>query len=93
MDPAYEKLAVKYQHQEVTIARIDSYTHKGIGDKYQIEGWPTLKFFDGGGGEPVQFPWMWNVEMMSRFLDEQMAKLSAQASAPPPVPMASRPVF
>ena len=93
MDPDYEKLAHKYQGQNITIARIDSYTEKAIGDKYQIEGWPTLKFFDGRGGAPVQFPWMWNVEMMSKFLDEQMAALPAQPGAPPPVPMASRPVF
>jgi thiol-disulfide isomerase/thioredoxin len=93
LDPVYEELAVKYQDQNITIAKIDSYGQKVIGERYEVEGWPTLYFFDGTGGPPVQFKWKWDMEWMSRFIDEQMSALPASHTAPPPIPMASRPVF
>ncbi|KAI1880503.1 hypothetical protein JX265_000743 [Neoarthrinium moseri] len=93
LDPVYEELAVSYYHKNITIAKIDSYGQKSIGERYQVEGWPTLKFFDGSGGEPVNFEWMRDLEWMSRFIDEQMAMLPANTICPPPIPIASRPVF
>lgn len=94
MDPIYKELATKYQDQYITIAKIDSYTQKVIGERYEVQSWPTLYFFDGTGGPPVKFQWKWDMEWMSRFLDEQMKMLPAAAyAAPPPVPMGSRPAF
>lgn len=89
----YEELAAKYKYQNITIAKVDSYTHKIIGERYQVEGWPTLKFFDGTGGSPVGYQWSRDLKWMSQFIDEQMATLPAMPTLPPPVPMASRPVF
>jgi hypothetical protein len=89
----YEELAKKYEYQNITIAKIDSYTEKPIGERYEVQGWPTLKFFDGTGGSPVGYQWSRDIEWMSRFIDEQMAELPALPAAPPPIPMASRPVF
>ncbi|KAF2111036.1 hypothetical protein BDV96DRAFT_583318 [Lophiotrema nucula] len=92
LDPIYEELAAKYQHQNITIAKIDSYGQKAIGERYEVEGWPTLKFFDGTGGPPVNYEWSRDMEWMSRFIDEQLEKLPAAAPGiPPPIPLGSKP--
>ncbi|KAH6651805.1 hypothetical protein BKA67DRAFT_647777 [Truncatella angustata] len=91
LDPVYEELAITYQHKNITIAKIDSYGQKIIGERYEVNGWPQLKFFDGTGGPPVDFQWSRNIEWMSRFIDEQMAARHAAYGSPPPVPIASRP--
>ncbi len=43
--PVYLRvLAEKYQGQYITIAKIDSYTQKAIGERYEVQSWPTLYF-------------------------------------------------
>ena len=91
LDPTYEELAIKYSSQNITIAKIDSYGQKEIGDRYQIEGWPTLKFFDGSGGPPIDYESGHDVKWMSMFIDEWLDKLPPASSGPPPIPMSSRP--
>jgi thiol-disulfide isomerase/thioredoxin len=72
LDPIYEQLAIKYADHNITIAKINSYEHKLIGETYEVKSWPTLKFFDGSGGPPVPFQWMRDMEWMSKFIDEQL---------------------
>jgi thiol-disulfide isomerase/thioredoxin len=91
LDPIYEELATKYSNQNITIAKIDSYGQKEIGDRYQIEGWPTLKFFDGSGGPPIDYESGHDVEWMSMFIDEWLGKLAPASAGPLPIPMVSRP--
>ncbi|KAF2260873.1 thioredoxin-like protein [Lojkania enalia] len=91
LDPIYEQLAIRYQHQNITIAKVDSYGQKTIGERYQVEGWPTLKFFDGTGGPPVDFKWMRGLETMSEFIDDQMSKLALAPMSFPPISMSSKP--
>ncbi|KAH8669080.1 thioredoxin-like protein [Xylariales sp. PMI_506] len=94
LDPIFKDLAANYQGQNITVAKIDSHTQKVIGERYEVQSWPTLFFFDGTGGPPVKFQWKRDMEWMTRFVDEQMALLPAATyAAPPPVPMGSRPVF
>ena len=95
LEPIYEQLAVKYAHENITIAKIDSYTHKSIGERYEIDGWPTLKFFDGRGGPPVAYEWSWDMEWMPRFIDEQLEGLGVEQKppGPPPIPLSSKPKF
>lgn len=84
---------MKYKYQNIIIAKVDSYGHKAIGERYEVQGWPTLKFFDGTGGPPTKFEWRRDIEWMSKFIDKQMEMLPAVPLAPPPVPLATRPTF
>ncbi|KAH8879166.1 thioredoxin-like protein [Thozetella sp. PMI_491] len=93
LSPIYKELAEKYQDRYITIAKIDSYTQKAIGERYEVQSWPTLYFFDGTGGPPVKFQGKRDMEWMSKFIEEQMKTLPAATHvAPPPVPMGSRPI-
>jgi thiol-disulfide isomerase/thioredoxin len=91
LDPIYEELAYKYSSRNITIAKIDSYGQKEIGDRYQIESWPTIKFFDGSGGPPIDYESGHDVEWMSVFIDEWLNKLPPVSSRSPQIPMTSRP--
>lgn len=48
--PEYEKAAVilKEKNSEVLLAKIDATENKDMAEKFNIEGFPTLKFFDNG---------------------------------------------
>lgn len=42
----YEKVATAFKlDEEVVIANVDADTHKDLGEKYGVSGFPTLKFF------------------------------------------------
>jgi len=47
--PIYEELAQNFQHAEskLNIAKLDADEHKELARKYGIQGFPTLKWFDG----------------------------------------------
>lgn len=83
LDPIYEELAIKYQDQHVTIAKIDSHTEKAIGERYEVKGWPTLYFFDGAGSPPVKFEWKRDMEWFSIFIDEQLSTLPTYLTKQP----------
>jgi len=55
--PEWEKLAIAFQNEhKVVIAKVDADAHKGIGTKYGVTGFPTIKWFGKGvTGEPEQF--------------------------------------
>lgn len=52
--PVYEKLGTAYKNEDdCVVARIDADAHRDIGQKYDVSGFPTLKFFpkDNKAGE------------------------------------------
>lgn len=55
--PVYEELATNYQHasDKVTIAKVDADNHKDLGKKFGVQGFPTLKWFDGKSDKPAEY--------------------------------------
>lgn len=51
--PVYEDLASAFAHakDKVTIAKVDADAEKDLGRRFGVQGFPTLKWFDGKGGE------------------------------------------
>ena len=55
MAPDYSKLAERMKTEEdgVPIAKVDATVEKELAEKFQIQGFPTLKMFING--EPVDY--------------------------------------
>lgn len=48
--PTYESVAQDFlSEKNVVIAKVDATEEKGLGDKYEIQGFPTIKFFAADG--------------------------------------------
>ncbi len=46
MAPEYEKLAIAFSgEKDIVIAKVDASAEEDLRDRFQIEGFPTLKFF------------------------------------------------
>ncbi|KAH8967113.1 hypothetical protein BDL97_03G062000 [Sphagnum fallax] len=44
--PVYEKVAAAYKaEKDVVVAKVDADAHSGLGERYGVTGYPTLKFF------------------------------------------------
>ena len=55
--PIYEELASAFESQsdKVTIAKVDADAHKELGRKWGVQGFPTLKWFDGKSATPEDY--------------------------------------
>ncbi|CAG8721780.1 15822_t:CDS:2, partial [Acaulospora morrowiae] len=55
--PIYEKVAKDYaQESECVVANIDASDHRTIGDRYDVKGYPTIKFFPKGENKtPIDY--------------------------------------
>jgi protein disulfide-isomerase A1 len=45
--PEYVKAAAALKDQDIRIAKVDATEEKKVGEKYGVQGFPTLKFFQG----------------------------------------------
>lgn len=55
----------------MTIAKVDADSEKDLGRKYGIQGFPTLKWFDGKGGEPEDYKKGRDLESLTAFIEEK----------------------
>ena len=72
--PVYEELASAFSHAEskVSIAKVDADEHKSLGKKYGVQGFPTLKWFDGKkGSTPEDYNGGRDLESLSKFIQEK----------------------
>src|SRR5512140_1150152 len=55
--PVYEELASNYEYakDKVQIAKVDADAEKSLGKRFGIQGFPTLKWFDGKSDEPTDY--------------------------------------
>ena len=55
MAPGYASLAKRMNDQEdgIPIAKVDATVQKELAEKYQVQGFPTLKYFVDG--EPIDY--------------------------------------
>ncbi|KAK9453200.1 thioredoxin-like protein [Dipodascopsis uninucleata] len=88
--PIYEELADSYvsKKDKIQIAKIDADQHRSIGKKYGIKGFPTIKFFDGKGGEPVPYEQGRSIDAFQEFVAKQTGvKAGIKKAAPSDVVM------
>jgi len=70
--PKYEKLANIFAGENnVVIAKLDATEYPEISQRYEVTGYPTVKFFPFGSTVPVSYEGPREVESMSEYLNSQ----------------------
>ncbi|KAL2011532.1 hypothetical protein VTN00DRAFT_4250 [Thermoascus crustaceus] len=71
--PVYEELAQAFAFAEdkITIAKVDADEHRDLGKKYGVQGFPTIKFFDGKSNKPEEYNGGRDLESLSAFITEK----------------------
>jgi protein disulfide-isomerase A6 len=88
--PVYEELgqAFEFAKDQVVIGKVDADKEKELGRKFGIQGFPTLKWFDGKGGEPETYSGGRDLEGLSKFITEKTGiKPKVKKQAPSAVEM------
>ncbi|SPN98939.1 probable protein disulfide-isomerase precursor [Cephalotrichum gorgonifer] len=91
--PIYEELALAFEHSDgVQIAKVDADAEKSLGKRYGVQGYPTLKFFDGVSETPQEYSGGRDLESLSKFITEKTGvKPKTKWAAPPKVQTLSGP--
>lgn len=72
--PVYDELAASFgaHADKVTIANVDADANKDLGKRFGVQGFPTLKWFDGKpGSEPVDYNGGRDLESLQKFVTEK----------------------
>ncbi|KAL7903533.1 thioredoxin-like protein [Trichoderma sp. SZMC 28014] len=71
--PVYEELAKTFEFakDKVQIAKVDGDSERDLGKRFGIQGFPTLKFFDGKSKEPVEYNSGRDIESLTSFITEK----------------------
>ncbi|KAL9123358.1 MAG: hypothetical protein Q9187_000085 [Circinaria calcarea] len=94
--PIYEELAQHFAFAEdkVSIAKVDADNHKELGRKFGVQGFPTLKWFDGKSDKPMDYTGGRDLESLSKWItDKTGLKPKAKKAAPSAVELLNDKTF
>lgn len=79
--PIYEQLAQIFnKEKDVIIAELDATEYKGIANKYDIKGYPTIKMFlPYQKSSPIEYPGKRDLESLVEYVNTQCGKLRDQS--------------
>ena len=69
--PVYEELAQNFafaKKDKLTIAKVDADREKSLGSRFGIQGFPTIKYFDGKSDKPEDYNGGRDLESLTDFL-------------------------
>ncbi|EON69878.1 hypothetical protein W97_09142 [Coniosporium apollinis CBS 100218] len=71
--PVYEELAQNFESvkDKVTIAKVDADDHKELGRRFGVQGFPTLKWFDGKSDTPSDYSSGRDLDSLSAFVTDK----------------------
>lgn len=72
--PVYDELAESFASSanKVSIANVDADDHKELGKRFGVQGFPTLKWFDGKpGSSPEDYKGGRDLESLQKFITEK----------------------
>ncbi|KAF2190284.1 disulfide isomerase [Zopfia rhizophila CBS 207.26] len=71
--PVYEELATNFQHaaDKVLVAKVDADDHKDLGRKFGVQGFPTLKWFDGKSDKPEEYDGGRDLESLQKWIQDK----------------------
>ncbi|KAK3325504.1 thioredoxin-like protein [Apodospora peruviana] len=82
--PVYEELAHAFEsNKDVQIAKVDADAEKELGRRFGVQGFPTLKFFDGKSDKPIDYNGGRDLESLSNFISEQTGAKGKKKFTPP----------
>ncbi|KAF2453233.1 disulfide-isomerase tigA [Lineolata rhizophorae] len=88
--PVYEELGQAFSSasDRVTIAKVDCDANRELGKRFGVQGFPTLKWFDGTSDTPTDYKSGRDLESLSNFVSEKTGiKPRAKKTAPSQVVM------
>lgn len=88
--PVYEELATNFEFakDKVSIAKVDADAEKDLGRRFGVQGFPTLKWFDGKSDTPTDYQGGRDLESLSGFISEKTGlKIKTKKAAPSAVEM------
>jgi protein disulfide-isomerase A6 len=82
--PVYEELAQAFEFakDKVQIAKVDADAEKSLGKRFGVQGFPTLKFFDGKSDKPSDYSGGRDLESLSAFITEKTGVKAKKRAAP-----------
>jgi protein disulfide-isomerase A6 len=82
--PIYEELATAFDFakEKVTIAKVDADAQKELGRRFGIQGFPTLKWFDGKSDTPEDYKSGRDLESLTKFITEKTGVKPRSNKAP-----------
>jgi len=92
----YEELASAFEFakDKVTIAKVDADANKELGRRFGVQGFPTLKWFDGKSDTPSDYNSGRDLESLSAFVSEKTGlKQKKKAATPSNVEMLNDQTF
>jgi protein disulfide-isomerase A6 len=71
--PVWEELATTLQHasDKVTIAKVDADAEKDLGRRFGVQGFPTLKWFDGKSDKPEEYDGGRDLESLQKWVTDK----------------------
>ncbi|KAI1485592.1 thioredoxin-like protein [Biscogniauxia mediterranea] len=70
--PIYEDLAQVFAtSKDVQIAKVDADAERSLGQKFGVQGFPTLKWFDGKSDKPIDYKGGRDLDSLTAFVTEQ----------------------
>ncbi|KAF3056415.1 Protein disulfide-isomerase tigA [Daldinia childiae] len=70
--PVYEELAQVFAtSKDVQIAKVDADAERSLGQKYGVQGFPTLKWFDGKSNKPTDYEGGRDLESLTKFITDK----------------------
>lgn len=93
--PTYEELAQAFAtNKEVQIAKVDADAEKTLGRRFGVQGFPTLKWFDGKSDKPVDYEGGRDLDSLKTFIAEKTgAKPKRKLELPSQVEMLTDTTF
>lgn len=83
--PVYEELGLAFEHAKgkVQIAKVDADAQRELGKRFGVQGFPTLKFFDGKSDKPTDYSGGRDLESLTKFIIEKTGVRSKKSLAKP----------
>ncbi|KAK8188874.1 thioredoxin-like protein [Phyllosticta capitalensis] len=71
--PVWEELGgvFEYAKDKVSVAKVDADAHRSLGQKFGVQGFPTLKWFDGKSDTPEDYKGGRDLESLSAFIQDK----------------------
>ncbi|KAL8972735.1 MAG: hypothetical protein Q9183_000386 [Haloplaca sp. 2 TL-2023] len=88
--PVYEEVAQHFDFasDKVSIGKVDADEHKELGRRFGVQGFPTLKWFDGKSDNPEDYNGGRDLDSLSAFISEKTGvKPKVKKAAPSAVEM------
>ena len=88
--PVYEELATSLESakDQVTVAKVDADAEKDLGKRFGVQGFPTLKWFDGKSESPEDYNGGRDLEELQSFIVSKTGiKLKKKPKSPSQVQM------